>query len=241
MPPVITPGFSFTSGEKVTPGKLHDLVDTCTAGDIPRSEISLGDVTEPSYGTDRPTCAPPRIHYDTTPGLEGLYFAWSSGSNASVCGWLCAMPRRECYCWAASAASAYTPVYPRIPHDAAGDYRYGIKDYDGTIFPFVWPHPGGSGPHDNVFLTLESVDADKPVKCMWAGLVPDSVALLGLSGSGASLGDYLYSSRASSAQWGIGPTSAFPATPRVWGIATRDSSDGGGLLLWSGISICGDD
>ena len=217
--PAITLGFSFVNGQKVSPTDLHRLVDEAAIGQFANSDFS-GNVQYFTYGPTRPSLVRGAAHYDTTAGLEGMYFAFVSASNGSVSGWLCATPRRECYCWAATNVSAGMPVFLGRPHIFGEGRDYTI--YDGMIFPTAWTYSGASGADAAYWITLESAGTDQPVKCMWAGLLPSG--LLGISAPSDT--NPLYVNVASSGQLASGaPTS-------------RSVPIGIGSILWgSGAAI----
>jgi len=218
-----------TDGETLTPAKLHNLIDGATLagftrGDFDQSSLFLG------YGSSRPSVSNTgQLFYDTTPGLEGAYFGFASASNCSVCGWLCAMPRRECYVFCGTAASAGTPLFLGSgPGFSTGEF---FTCYDGSFFPKAEPFTGASGPDAVMFLTLESSAGSGPVKCMWAGLVPDTLNLNLLNGaaSAASVGASLFVDYAEPAQFKFGsPTSR----NFIFGVNTLNNSTGAGALIW---------
>lgn len=174
--PTINLGYEFKDGQKVSPASLHSLIDEAAVTGFAAADFALGSIKFATYGDTRPTLARGAIHYDTTAGIEGLYYAWVTASNASISGWLSAVPRRECYCWAASAVSLGTPVFLGRP-DIGGGPDY--VNYDGCLIPSVYRYTGASGPDPAFFVTLESAAASSPVKCMWAGLAPPTLPGLG--------------------------------------------------------------
>lgn len=199
--PVTTLGFEFQDGQKVSPNDLHRLVDEATISGFVQADFS-GSARAFTYGNSRPTLDRGVVHYDTTAGLEGLYFAFVSASHGSVSGWLCATPRRECYCWAATAVSAGLPVFLGRPHIFGEGREY--TQYDGIQFPTAWVYTGASGADSGFWITLESVTNDRPVKCMWAGLIPHSL----LGASTPSSTNPLYINIAGSAQLASGAPSS---------------------------------
>jgi len=234
MPPTITLGFQWQSGEQVTPTKFHRLVEEATVSGFVPSDLGAG-VQLPSYGSTRPALARGLMHYDTTAGLEGLYFSFASASNASVLGWLCATPRRECYCWANSAVSQGTPLFLGKPHGVSnpGDgVGFEYKIFDGCLFPHVWQYSGASGPDAAMFVSMESVTNSMPVKCMWAGMVPDLLGALNLftpSASGGSAASPLFVDYSGGGAWKFGQP-----TPRnlVFGVQTQANNTGLGSVIW---------
>lgn len=234
----ISLGFSFVDGEQITPAKMHRLVDEAVITGLNASNIDTEGVIPPTYGTDRPSASAGRIHYDTTPGIEGLYFSFVSPSNASLASWLCAMPRRECLCYASSAVSAYTPVF----HIRPAYLGYGVEwiEYDGSFIPKIWEYSSATGCQEGLYITLESAQPSQIIRCMWAGLVPDDIALRGISeNSGCSIGNPLYIQR-------DGVNSDFhsggPLAQRSWvyGVHTLNSPTGHGALIWSGCPVISD-
>ncbi len=235
MPVTITLGYAFGSGEQVTPEKFHRLVEEANVTGFDVSDLGAG-VALPTYGPTRPTLARGLMHYDTTAGLEGLYFSFATPSNASILGWLCATPRRECYCWANSAVSQGTPVFIGKPHGVSnpGDgVGFEYKIFDGAILPHVWQYSAASGPDAAMFITMESTATNGyPVKCMWAGMVPDLLGSLNLmtpSDSGASTGSPLFVNYAGATAWRFGAP-----TPRnlVFGVQTQNNNSGLGSIIW---------
>lgn len=223
--PTITLQPPLSPGDQLSPTRLHNLVDNAVISGFTASEIGVAS-SGYSIGAPRPTLALGRLHYDTTSGLEGLYAAFLSASSASVSGWLCATPRRECYCWAASSVSLGTPVFIGKPAPVGPQYTL----YDGHVFPNVWMYTGASGPDAAFFITLESVTANKPVKCMWAGLTPPTLNLLN-SSSGASIASPLFVNYASPAQLNSGVPSALNF---IFGVALGNDPTGRSGLVWGG-------
>jgi hypothetical protein len=234
MPVSITLGYAFGSGEQVTPEKFHRLVEEANVTGFEVSDLGAG-VALPTYGPTRPALARGLMHYDTTAGLEGLYFSFASASNASVLGWLAATPRRECYCWANSAVSAGTPVFIGKPHgvsDPGSGSGFEYRVFDGCIFPQVWSYSATSGPDAAMFITMESATNNMPVKCMWAGMVPDSLGTLNLisaAASSASIGSPLFVNYAGGHAWRFGQPSA---RNLVFGVNTQNNSTGLGSIIW---------
>jgi hypothetical protein len=229
---LITLGQTFHQGDRVSPGSLNDLVDTATVSQFVVTDFSSA-ISFPSYGSTRPGISLAALHYDTTPGLEGLVYAWKTPSNASLSDWLYAFPRRECYCWANSAISAGTPVFIGRPHPAGVEFNV----YDGAILPFVWQYSANSGPDAAFFITLESVTFNKPVKCMWSGLVPDTLPLLRSALSGASIASPLFVNYALPGELLAGlPTSR----NIVFGVNTLNSTTARGALIWGGGGVIED-
>lgn len=239
MPPVITLGFQFHTGDRVTPEALHRLVDDAVISSFSAAELDI-DLSDPSrlpytYGDTRPTGAVGRVHYDTTPGLEGLYYWWATASNASVAGWLCQFPRRECYLWSHSGVSAGTLVFlHRLSVSSAsapfGHWNEGDQVFDGSLFLNAWVHSAASGARPCAFLTLESAGNNAPVKCMSMGLVPDSILLKGYSASPVSAGDYLYTDFVTCSDPKSGP--ALPSYNYAYGLHTTNTQRGHGALFW---------
>jgi len=234
MPVTITLGYAFQSGEQLAPAKFHRLVEEATVTGFQPSDLGAG-VALPTYGSTRPALARGLMHYDTTVGLEGLYFSFVTASNASLSGWLCATPRRECYCWANSGMSQGTAVFLGKPHGVSnpGDgVGFEYKIFDGCIFPHVWQYSGASGPDAAMFVSLESVTNGMPVKCMWAGMVPDTLGSLNLftpAASGGSAASPLFVDYASGGAWKFGqPT----ARNLVFGVQTLPNQTGVGSIIW---------
>jgi len=221
---LITLGQTYQQGDRVSPTNLNNLVDTATVTGFVPSDFG-SSIAFPSYGPTRPGISLAALHYDTTAGMEGLVYAWKTPSNASLSSWLYAFPRRECFCWASSALSAGTPVFVGRPHPNGVEFNV----YDGAIIPFVWQYSAGSGPDGAFFITLESVLANKPVKCMWSGLLPDSLPLLRNAVSGASISSPLFVNYALPGEIRAGlPTSR----NIIFGVNTLNSPTGLGGLLW---------
>ena len=224
--PTITLGFSFNDGDKVSPQSLHALVDQASIAGFALSDFG-GSFTYMSYGSSRPTLARGAIHYDTTAGIEGLVYAFVSASNASVSGWLYATPRRECYCWTASAVSQGTPVFVGARGVASAEYTV----YDGIGFPLINQFSGASGPDAALFITMEAAAPNSPVKCMWAGMVPSSVPLncFGGAASAASSGNPLFVDYADPGAFKFGnPTSR----NFIFGVNTLNDPAGRGAVVW---------
>lgn len=202
--PTITLGFSFNNGDRVSPQALHSLVDDASVNNFTTNDFNLGSVQFLTYGSTRPSLVRGAIHYDTTTDLAGLYFAFVSASNGSVSGWLCSTPRRECYCWAASAVSLGTPLFVGTP----GQFTVEYTVFDGCVFPNVWQFTGASGPDSAFYVALESVGPGRPVKCVWAGLLQPSLPQLSAASPTAPL--YVDVSAPDSLKWGAPSTRSFP-------------------------------
>lgn len=220
--PRISLGFSFRDGDRVSPESLHRLIDEATVSGFNAADLGISVGSVPSYGSTRPTLARGRIHYDTTAGLEGLYYAFLSASAASVSRWLCATPYRSCVCWAASAVSAYTPVFIGRP---GVDGNAEFVAFDGMMFPAVWQFSGASGPDAAHFITLESAGNNSPVLCAWAGVVPG--VNLTDTASGASTGSALLVDYAAPGAYKAG---ARPARSLQFGVFSQSSTVG--AVLW---------
>ena len=169
----ITRGISFSDGEQVTPTKLNNLINTATLGNVSASDLGV-NVRTFFYGSSAPPISQGTIWYDTTPGSEGLKYAFISPSSGSVAGYCYLMPRREAYFWTESAVSAGMPlIVARTSFAISGLHA---KVYDGLALPSVWyysAHTGGSWAYPYVVVSMESVAvAGNPVKCAWAGLIP---------------------------------------------------------------------
>lgn len=239
MPVTVTLGFQFHSGDRVTPESLHRLVDESTLSGFSAAELGI-DLSDPArlpytYGNTRPAGAVGRIHYDTTPGLEGLYYWWASASDASVAGWLCQFPRRECYLWSHSGVTAGALVFlHRLSESHAsapfGHFNEADTVYDGTLFLNAWVHSGASGARHVAMLALESALPGRPVKCLSMGLVPDSVLLKGYSASPVSTGDYLHTDFVTCSDPKSGRT--LPANNFAYGLHTCETVRGHGALFW---------
>lgn len=226
MPPTITLGRAFSNGEQLTPTKFNQLVDLATITGLVPADFDLSSLQFFTYGPTRPTLMRGAAHYDTTSGLEGMVFAFVSASSASVSTWLYATPRRESMCWASSAISAYTPVFVGKPNSISSSSEYTV--FDGTLFTNVWQYSGASGPDSAQFVTVESTPGGAPVKCAWAGMLPDALLLNGAS-SGASAGSPLFVDYTDP-----GAFKAGAPTPKqlIFGVNTRNVSSGAGSLLW---------
>lgn len=231
MPPVITLGFDYADGDRVSPTSLHRLVEETTITGIAPADLSLGATSGFfTYGNTRPTLARGAVHYDTTAGLEGLVYAFASASNASVLGWLYALPHRSCYCWANSAVSAGTPVFLGRPEPATNDTEFTL--FDGSFFPNIWQYSGASGPNAGFFLTLESVTNNRPVLCLWSGLIPQFLQTLTAfngASSRASIGSPLFVDFTGGGGFKFGtPT----ARNFVFGVSLENSASGLGSVIW---------
>lgn len=238
MPPTITLGFSYHDGDRVSPDSLHRLVEEATISGISPGDLALSAGTGFfTYGNTRPTLARGTVHYDTTAGLEGLVYSFFSASNGSVAGWLSALPHRSCYCWANSAVSAGTPVFAGNP-GAAADPDFTL--FDGSFFPNVWQFSGASGPNASFFLTLESVTNNRPVLCMWAGLVPQFLQTLNAftpSASRASIAAPVFVDFTGGGAFKFGtPT----ARNFIFGVSLENNATGLGSVIW-GTGPCAED
>jgi hypothetical protein len=230
MPPTITLGFSYQDGDRVSPTSLHRLVEEATLSGFTAADFDLNGAGFFTYGTTRPTLARGAVHYDTTAGLEGLVYAFASASNASVLGWLYALPHRSCYCWANSAVSAGTPVFLGAPHNIAAGPEFTI--FDGSFFPNCWQFSGASGPNACFLLTLESADNNRPVRCMWAGMVPQWLQTLNVFSGGASrasVGSPLFVDFSDPGAFKFGNPSA---RNLVLGVSLENNATGLGSVIW---------
>jgi len=181
MAATATPGYIFEATEKVTPAKLNALVDNATISGIPSSEVIVAPNKELTYGGSVPALEKGRIHYDTTPGFEGLKFAFVSASNASVARWLYRTPHFDGIFWADSGASMGAPQY------LAGHVRpICWQAFDGHLFPRIQPALPSSAPSQvdslQMVVPLESVGASRPVVCAILGLVPGKFLTTPLTG-----------------------------------------------------------
>jgi len=217
----ITLGREFVDGDQLTPTNMNDLVDAATVTGFLPSDFNLGSVKFFSYGNTRPALTRGAAVFDTTAGLEGMYFAFVSASQGSVAGWLCATPRRELYCWAASAVSLGTPLFIGRPRTFGVGQEYTV--FDGCIFPTVYQFTNPSGADAAHFIALESVQPNSPVKCMWAGIIPASLPLLSGSAPPQALLyiDNTAPGRCQAAQ-----------TPSAKSIPIGVPLSGGGAILW---------
>lgn len=235
-----TLGFRFNAGDRVTPGGLHALIDEATISGFALSDFDFTTFRYATYGDTRATLANGCVHYDTTPGLEGLYFGVRSPSSASLSGWLCAMPRRECWIYAGAAVAKGAPLFPTIPHSVSANAARCWTNFDGLFLPIGYPYSGASGACEVMWLALEAGAANMPVKCMWAGLVPDSVPLVGLASSAVTnpAGAPLLVRPAASSFFDAATAPANQSF--VFGTHTRPSPDGAGALIWSGVAALAD-
>lgn len=166
------PGYRFTQGEQVTPTKLNQMVDLAQIINIPGSEVVLTPNKELSYGGATPALERGRVHYDTTPGYEGLKYAFVSASSASVARWLYRTPHVDGVFWAASGSTL------GLPQILAGFAKpFPAQLYDGCLFPLIHPLLGvasGSSLSDNLqlLIPLEGRSSPGPVACAIMGLVP---------------------------------------------------------------------
>lgn len=226
---LITLGIELKNGTQIAPEDLENLVELASVSGIDATDFAAG-VNGLTYSNTRPTLTHGKIHYDTTQGLEGLVYAFLSASNGSVAGWLYATPRRECYCWASSAVSAGTPVFVGVPGYTLNSAPH-YEVYDGCIFPKVYTYSGASGPNPAFFITMETVEAAKPVKCMWAGLVPTSVVVLNGTTSQASIASpfFVDYAQAHSVKFGNPLARGF-----VYGVNTLNNATGEGAVIWGG-------
>lgn len=224
---LITLGIELQNGQAISPDNLEDLVELATVSGLEPTDFTDG-ILGLTYGNTRPTLTRGRIHYDTTAGLEGLVYSFLSASNGSVTGWLYALPRRECYCWASSSVSAGTPVFIGNPQYVLnGPPFYTV--FDGCVFPNVFTYSGASGPNPGFFITMETVEANKPVKCMWAGIVPTSVVVLNGTDSRASIASpfFVDYAVAHSVKFGQPTKRGF-----VYGVNTLNNATGEGAVVW---------
>jgi hypothetical protein len=176
-----TPGYVFTADEKVTPDKLNALVDNATISGIPATEVIQAPNKELTYGGAVPALEIGRIHYDTTPGFEGLKYAFATASNASFARWLYRTPHFDGVFWADSGASVGAPQF------LAGHVRpICWQAFDGHLFPRIQPALSASAPSQcdslQIVIPLESVAASNPVVCAIMGIVPGKFLTTPLTG-----------------------------------------------------------
>lgn len=180
-----TRGFTFETDEKLTPSKLNLLVDQGTVTGIDLDE--LGPELSSIFYTDTdPGATIARMWYDTTSGSEGQKFAYCTPSNASVCDWLYATPRREGYFFAPTSVSFGTPLFigRRNDMDTGVGLQSAITIFDGAPMPRVFPASGNAsftGIQAGLVVALQSVSGAQPVKCAWAGIVPAETFTSGTS------------------------------------------------------------
>jgi hypothetical protein len=168
----ITRGYSFVDGEQVSPSKLNQLVNGAVLSGVEASELDDG-LMPYFYSDSSPGLTHGRLWFDTTPGQEGMKYAFVSPSNASVAGWCYLTPRREAYFWTNSAVSAGQPLcISRTQFAVTGLHA---RIFDGLFFPTVWAysaHSGGSWAYPSWVVATEAAPADSPVRCAWIGAVP---------------------------------------------------------------------
>lgn len=182
MAVTVLPGYQFSAEEQVTPTKLNRMVDLATVYNIPATEFTGGGFQPLAYGSVTPTLARGVIHYDTTPGYEGLKYAFVSASNASVARWLYRTPHFDGIFWAVSGA---TMALPQVLAAFIKPACFNI--YDGNWFPYIHPLLGAASHaslSDNcqVLIPLESRADPGPVACAMLGLVPGAFAATPVSG-----------------------------------------------------------
>ena len=176
MPPIITPGYSFTVNEKVTPDKLNKLVDLATYTGVSVSEVVSSGGRCLDYGSVAPTLERGHIWFDTTPGFEGLKSAFLTASNASFARWLYRTPHWDGVFWAESGATYGIPQFLGGFDNWKNGY-YNFQLFDGHAFPRIVPANPAAGevlPFNNLVcvVPLESRSDPGPVVAAIGGLVP---------------------------------------------------------------------
>lgn len=167
-------GYSFTNGEKVTPAKLHALIDSAAITGLSASHFANSSTCQILYyGPTAPSPYLGRLWYDTTPGSEGLKYAFVSPSNASISAWLYRTPRLECMCLlASSAVSQGATLF--IPHTLVGQPSTAV--YDGLVLPLVEQVANATFPGSAYFVAAESAQGlGSAVKCIAMGPAPNTV------------------------------------------------------------------
>lgn len=169
----ITPGYHFGPFEQVTPTKLNNMVDLATIDQIPATDIfGSSQCVPPVFGGATPALHAGQLHYDTTPGFEGLKWAFVSASNGSVARWLYRTPHLDGIFWAASGA---TQGSPQVIASYIRPIAFQI--FDGHAFPIIVPlltnnsAPSLSDCLETV-IPLESRAAAGPVVAAMRGIVP---------------------------------------------------------------------
>lgn len=174
MAPVVTPGYRFDQDEKVSPTKLNNLVDLATVTNIPQDQVISGGGRPPVYSSTAPTLQRGQIWYDTTPGFEGLKYAFISASNASVSKWLYRTPHWDGIFWADSGATLGVPQVLFANSNLTGGLY--IIRYDGMMFPRMQPPFSSSTPTAGLtgawVIPMESVTPSNPCVCAQLGYVP---------------------------------------------------------------------
>lgn len=169
----VTPGHNFQQDEKLTPEKLNNLVDLATVTNIPLADV-LTSVVPLTYGSIAPGLTRGAIWYDTTPGYEGLKYAYLSASNASIAKWLYRTPHWDGVFWADSGATLGCPQYLAPVGNVLGGNLW--VQFDGCMYPRIFPPLPSSTPTSTdslaMVIPLESVGASRPCVCAIAGLTP---------------------------------------------------------------------
>jgi len=166
-----TRGYTFEPDEKLSPGKLNQLIENATVSNITAAELGP-DFSRIFYTNADPGCTYARIWYDTLPGHEGLKYSFVSPSNASICGWLYATPRREGYYWAETSVSNGTPCFVGSTFTVENWVAY--HKYDGTALLKIHPAVGSTTASEAtpaLVVTTESRSGAGPVRAAWAGLI----------------------------------------------------------------------
>lgn len=170
---VVTPGYRFDQDEKLTPTKLNNLVDLATITNIPSDQIVGSGARPPVYGSVAPSLTRAQIWYDTTPGFEGLKYAFISASNASVAKWMYRTPHWDGIFWADSGA---TLGVPQVIFANSNQFGLFVQRFDGMMFPRIQPVWSSSTPTNGLLgafvIPMESVTAGKPCVCAMMGYVP---------------------------------------------------------------------
>lgn len=173
MPARIIPGYHFGQNEQVSPAKLNRILDLAQIVDIPIADVVPATSKELVYGGSTPALERGRIHYDITPGFEGLKWAFISASFASISRWLYRTPHLDGIFWADSGATYGLPQY--IAGHVAWTGCF-FKLYDGCIFPRVLPAEPASDPivpHNlGMVIPLESRTSPGPIAAAVRGIVP---------------------------------------------------------------------
>jgi len=175
---------TFAENQKLTPSLLNSLVDGAIVDQIVPGDLAAGTQFYFYQNTD-PGCSNGRIWYDNTAGLEGLQYSFVSPSNASLCNWLHAFPRRTGYYWTDENVSLGTPLFV---HGTASliDGR-SWAHYDGLALPRVYVASGRTEMTPEIVVAMESATASNPVRCAWHGMIQADTF-----GSQVTLGDMLY-------------------------------------------------
>lgn len=171
---VATPGYRFDQDEKVTPTKLNNLVDLATITNIPADQIVGSGARPPVYGSVAPSLTRAQIWYDTTPGFEGLKYAFISASNASIAKWLYRTPHWDGIFWADSGATLGVPQCIFANSNIVGGLF--VQRFDGMMFPRiqpVWSNSSATAGLSGAWvIPMESVAAAKPCVCAMMGFTP---------------------------------------------------------------------